>query len=445
MKKLYLFASMTLIVFNLHSQVYLAGNALQYNGTSCLNFGNTNFNFQNQLSIMLWVRWDTTPSLGNPWANVASINSNTSSDDGVFWIQHNSNNSKFEFALTTINASGAKIRSMIFSNTIPQQGVWYHIAGTYDGTKMYLYINGSLEASTNKTGLVNNMVSNYYFTLGAWAQSNNNYRKFDGTIDELSIWNVALTSSQIQSYHNHLLKGTENGLISYYRFDESSGTTAYDLGSAGFNGQNTGCASATAAMQIASTAPIFSALPVSLLDFQPSCGSDSNVVLRWATATEINNDYFTLFRSFDGSSWEIAGMVDGSGNSNQVVYYEFTDRYPAEETIFYKLRQTDFDGKMEDFELVSVYCKGNHKQFSVFPNPVVNELTVSFNNKSEMPGNFMVDFYNIQGQLVKSYQQEGVNDNNVANIDLGNLPSGTYFMQARLGKITLHTAEILKK
>ncbi len=445
MKKFYIFLFCVFLFFNVKAQENVAGNALQYKGTSCLNFGNVDLGLTTQFTIMMWVRWDTTPSAGNPWSNMATINSIISSDDGIFWMQHNSNNSKFEFALTTINSAGAKNRNIIYSSTNPQQGIWYHLTAKYDGARMYLFVNGILESSTNKTGLIAPMTSNYYFTLGAWAHSNNNYRKFNGSIDEVSIWNTAIGSADILAKMNQRLIGNETGLAAYWRFDETSGTTIYDLSPSGINSQNIACANSTAATSIASDAPIYNSLPVNLLYFQPSCGSDSNVVVRWATATETNNDYFTIFRSFDGISWEILARVDGTGNSNQVVYYEYLDKKPENKTIYYKLKQTDFDGRSEEFNMISVFCLNNDKQFNMFPNPASDNINISFNNIAEMICNLNVLIFDASGRLMKTQQQLSTKGFNQATIDISDLPLATYFLQVKMGNFLVQTKEFIKQ
>ncbi len=444
MKRILLFLTALFAAALAVAQVNVAGSALQYNGTSCVNFGSINLGFQNQLTIMLWVRWDTLPSLGNRWSNMATINSNLNADDGVFWIQHNSDNSKFEYALTTIGATGNKSRNMVFSTTSPQQGVWYHLAATYNGALMSLYVNGVLEASTTKTGQINGMLSHYYFTLGAWAHSNNNYRKFDGSIDEMSVWSKALSVSEIQTYKNHQLSGTENQLLAYWRFDESTGSTIFDLSPAGLNGQNISCANATAASRIMSDAPIYSGLLVNLLYFQPSCGKDSNVVITWATASEVNNDFFTLFRSYDGSQWEIVDRIDGAGNTNQVTYYSYTDKKPENKTIYYKLMQTDFDGSFEEFESVSVYCINNEKQFSMYPNPTDAQLNISFNNASGIESTLQLAIFDRQGQLQQYSQQISVTGFNEANLNVESLAAGHYFLHVKFGNLLIQTREFIK-
>ncbi len=94
-------------------------------------------------------------------------------------------------------------------------------------------------------------------------------------------------------------------------------------------------------------------LPVSLLYFNAEL-TESNVALSWSTASEINNDYFTVQRSGDGEVFENVSTVKGSGNSTQIRYYNFSDEKPYSGLNYYRLKQTDFDGKYSYSSLVAV-------------------------------------------------------------------------------------------
>jgi hypothetical protein len=78
------------------------------------------------------------------------------------------------------------------------------------------------------------------------------------------------------------------------------------------------------------------------------------VVLEWATGSEINNDFFTIERSLDVEHAEIIGYLDGAGNSTQTLWYSFVDQNPLPGISYYRLKQTDFDGKFEYFDWVAV-------------------------------------------------------------------------------------------
>jgi hypothetical protein len=91
-------------------------------------------------------------------------------------------------------------------------------------------------------------------------------------------------------------------------------------------------------------------LPIELLSFNIEYDEfDDKVFLDWVSSAEENNDYFEILRSSNGLSYEVIGTVPGSGNSTQMLAYEFVDENPLYGTSYYKLAQTDYDGGSEEF------------------------------------------------------------------------------------------------
>jgi hypothetical protein len=111
-------------------------------------------------------------------------------------------------------------------------------------------------------------------------------------------------------------------------------------------------------------------LPISLIDFnvQPVL---ENVEVTWTTASETNNDYFIIERSKDGVDFEALSVVDGAGNSNTILNYKVMDYKPYEGLSYYRLKQTDFDGKFEygDIKSVNFVKPSQGQNWSVYPNP----------------------------------------------------------------------------
>jgi len=105
-----------------------------------------------------------------------------------------------------------------------------------------------------------------------------------------------------------------------------------------------------------STVGTINFLPVELLYFNGSYDK-LGIRLRWSTATERDNAFFTLQRSLDGTHFTTVATVEGSGNSQQALAYEWLDREAPRtpnRTLYYRLSQTDFDGNSETFEVISV-------------------------------------------------------------------------------------------
>lgn len=101
-----------------------------------------------------------------------------------------------------------------------------------------------------------------------------------------------------------------------------------------------------------------SPLPVELTGFNGQCYSGS-VLLTWTTATETNNDYFTIERTFDGDTYETVGVVRGVGNSSTTHYYSYIDKKPFQGTAYYRIKQTDYNGATTTYGLIGVKsCSG---------------------------------------------------------------------------------------
>lgn len=118
-----------------------------------------------------------------------------------------------------------------------------------------------------------------------------------------------------------------------------------------------------------------SILPVELLYFKGK-RKDAAVALDWATASEINNDYFDVQRSTDGKNFETLTIVSGSGNSNQKLYYTFTDETAGNGLLYYRLRQVDHDGQQSFSKIILVDAIESNTLVRTFPNPAQNFIRI---------------------------------------------------------------------
>ncbi|MBI2271003.1 MAG: T9SS type A sorting domain-containing protein [Bacteroidetes bacterium] len=111
-------------------------------------------------------------------------------------------------------------------------------------------------------------------------------------------------------------------------------------------------------------------LPIELLRFEAICKQGS-VYLTWATATEINNDYFTIEKCSDGINFKEVLNVKAAGNSSTIRDYTGVDENLLPETSYYRLKQTDFDGKYSYSHVIPIDFENNSiVNFSVYPNPI---------------------------------------------------------------------------
>ncbi len=177
------------------------------------------------------------------------------------------------------------------------------------------------------------------------------------------------------------------------------------------------------------------ALPIELISFDGKL-SGSQVKLSWKTASEFNNDYFTLERSSDGVNFETIGRVDGKGTYNGLSEYGYTDYKPLANTSYYRLKQTDFDGKFTYSELVSVknnISLINTLDYSLYPNPVAKSQNAQIEITSNVPNQeVLIVVNNMLGQQM--YSKVLVTDNNgkvLQAIDpYKQLSAGTYIVVA---------------
>ena len=109
---------------------------------------------------------------------------------------------------------------------------WHHLALTYDGSNIILYIDGIEAGSTGAYGQITNEFLPFNIGRLIWQTTNFD---LDGQVDEVSLWNLALTEQQVQDYMYADLTG-EEGLVGYWKFNEGSGSTAYDSSEEGNNG-----------------------------------------------------------------------------------------------------------------------------------------------------------------------------------------------------------------
>ena len=125
--------------------------------------------------------------------------------------------------------------------------------------------------------------------------------------------------------------------------------------------------------------PVF--LPVEMHSLRGINQRDKNLI-SWITATELNNDFFTLERSANGYEWEYAGTIEGAGTSTTPKYYSMFDYQPHFPVTYYRVKQTDFNGDFEYSEVIAVNAdrlSGEGLISNVFPNPAGDYTSFTYN------------------------------------------------------------------
>jgi hypothetical protein len=171
--------------------------------------------------------------------------------------------------------------------------------------------------------------------------------------------------------------------------------------------------------------PFLNPLPVTMLAINARCNDGINEI-KWTTASEQNNDYFSIEKSSNGYEYSLIGKVDGNGNSNTIHNYTFKDIIPSNKLVYYRLSQTDFNGNRIELGVVSASCNNNTDYWQAFMENENSLVIVSdYSNQDCMS----IELYDLQGRVRwagKNNVQEGFNK---SQIDIGNFSSGVYIVR----------------
>lgn len=149
-------------------------------------------------------------------------------------------------------------------------------------------------------------------------------------------------------------------------------------------------------------------LPIELATFSATL-VNKQVDVKWTTQAEINNHYFTIERSADNVTFSELGRVDGAGNTTTTQNYSFTDFHPLTGVSYYRLKQTDYDGKCAYFP-VSVIRNIRKGTFLVYPNPSTSQV-VHLNYGDDQLKYFTITVQDITGRIIPSTIEPEENGN----------------------------------
>lgn len=107
-------------------------------------------------------------------------------------------------------------------------------------------------------------------------------------------------------------------------------------------------------LRIEYSAPPCVVLPVGMVDFEVECKNE-RPFLTWSTVSEDNNDFFTIWESFDAENFREVAKISGSGNSSEKLNYSWLAPTSTDQLKYYRLSQTDYDGTTEVFETKAFY------------------------------------------------------------------------------------------
>ncbi len=173
-------------------------------------------------------------------------------------------------------------------------------------------------------------------------------------------------------------------------------------------------------------------LPIELIEFTATINKNKEVELNWLTASEWNNDYFSVERSFDAIHFQPIGTIDGNGTTDQTHHYFFTDEHPHSGYNYYRLRQTDYDNHFtySPIEAVKLSNDAEGYQLNIWPNPIHNTLNFQVllpDYKNEIAEIRIYDEAGLLQGLMKLDENEI--SENPSTMSVHDLVAGNYLVQ----------------
>lgn len=191
------------------------GGAIQMSGTGYASFlSKPAMIGDSAISVSVWVKLNVN--------NVAQKIASKSNSTNGFALGVD-NLGRLDAEVWTVSGGNASLRLLTsgtsFLNNYVPVNEWTHVAFTWkSGVGMKVYINGMLAGEMLSTTLtaLKQSTTNLHVGANSWTLS----QRFNGRLDELSIWNKELSAYQMKNYMHRTLKGNETGLVSYMQFNE---------------------------------------------------------------------------------------------------------------------------------------------------------------------------------------------------------------------------------
>lgn len=191
-------------------------------------------------------------------------------------------------------------------------------------------------------------------------------------------------------------------------------------------------------LRVCSSVP--SSLPVNWLTFTANKNQNKTVALQWSTVNEINNSYYEIEKSIDGTTYINIGKID-AGNLPGLQQYLFNDLKPYSRDNFYRLKQFDKDGKYSFSKIVKVYMDETSGQYIVYPNPAINKSTVRVLTPARQ---LTISLTDASGKLVYQKSAGSVKTGEEFEIPVKGFGKGLYVLSLATEKGTMNEKVIIQ-
>lgn len=166
------------------------------------------------------------------------------------------------------------------------------------------------------------------------------------------------------------------------------------------------------------------ALPVEFASLSGT-KAEEGIMIKWATANEKNNNYFTIERSNDVATWVALDNINGAGNSHHLAEYSYLDQNPSNGVNYYRVKQTDNNGNWSYSRIITVNNTNSAIETTVYPNPATgSSVNLKVISASQEP--LEVEVFNTMGQKLESYSI--LAESGLANYTIALPGSGNMFL-----------------
>ncbi len=189
-------------------------------------------------------------------------------------------------------------------------------------------------------------------------------------------------------------------------------------------------------------------LPVTLLDFSVA-EEGGRVIIKWVTAEEFNSECFKIERSFDGMRYEQITRIEAAGTTTETSYYVYEDmEIFGDRTVYYRLKQMDFDGSLFCSSVEVINRSAPVKQpIIISPNPIPSNecLNIKLGSlEDRVYENLQLVIYNTLGEVVAiKTEADPVASGEDTFIDFPNVAPGTYFLSIINGQEKIAHQKVL--
>ncbi|OFX44145.1 MAG: hypothetical protein A2046_14525 [Bacteroidetes bacterium GWA2_30_7] len=170
-----------------------------------------------------------------------------------------------------------------------------------------------------------------------------------------------------------------------------------------------------------------SPLPINLTSYKIICTSTGSLIT-WATASETNNDYFTVEKTNDLKEWKLVATIYSSFDSHEIKNYKVDDnKMVSDQLTFYRLKQTDKDAKFKFYDVLSILCH--------LPNDILEIIGVNASDnavniiiKTEGIDSVIIKLHDMNSKLISQEKISPIKGANTVSLVANNISSGTYLV-----------------